>query len=230
MPATSRHNTKNWKLPDDAYEHYADLFQKTASFRDIPMHEASGYQGPWVENHFIDHFMGKPLDFFQGLIPLFIQFVDIHVYSFREKHLINASIPEHSRMFDYLAAVELYTTMYIILISFAICLLLLLTICCQMLRKDVLYLAISQDDEGLGSRIHTGKMYYYIIRSFMCYVSDGYDQSQSNQEILLWAVFNNVSITEFPNILVLSAGGYGNIAIPLIKGLLCLLMFVYIIY
>ena len=25
-----------------------------------------------------------------------------------------------------------------------------------MLRKDVLYLAISQDDEGLGTRVHSG--------------------------------------------------------------------------
>ncbi len=46
------------------------------------------------------------------------------------------------------------------------------------LRKDVIYLAVSQDDQGIGFQL----------------------------------------MTSFPNILVLSAGGYGHVPIPLIAG------------
>lgn len=45
------------------------------------------------ENHFIDHFISKPFSFFNGLVPLFVQFVDIHCYDFLEAKDKNASIP-----------------------------------------------------------------------------------------------------------------------------------------
>lgn len=38
-----------------------------------------GYDGPWIENYFIDAFIDKPLSYFRGFIPLFIQWVDVMV-------------------------------------------------------------------------------------------------------------------------------------------------------
>ena len=43
---------------------------------------SAGFRGPWIENLFIDKFIGKPLSYFGGLIPLFIQWTDIHVHEF----------------------------------------------------------------------------------------------------------------------------------------------------
>jgi hypothetical protein len=88
---------------------------KTEKFREIQPHSAGGYRGPWIENLFIKHFMGRPLSYFNGLIPLFIQFVDIHVASFQNP--INESIPKHANVPQLIAA---------------------------LLRPNVLYLAVSQ--------------------------------------------------------------------------------------
>lgn len=57
------------------------------------------------------------------------------------------------------------------------------------LRKDVIYLAVSQDDQGLGKTL----------------------------------------MSAFPNILVLTAGGFGHVPIPLIGGKnICILLFLFI--
>ena len=125
-------------------DHYKDLLKKTESLRNIAIHSAAGYNGPWIENMFIDRFIRKPLSFFNGFIPLFVQFVDIHVQS------ILTETDNYTSTLQYLASI---------------------------LRDDVIYLAISQDDQGIG-----------ILQGLK------------------------------PNILTLSAGGYGHIPIPLIKG------------
>lgn len=72
-------------IPDDIVEHYKLLLQKTEKMRKLPVHHGAGYNGPWIENHYINHFMRQPLSYFNGLVPLFVQFVDIHVNDFRTK-------------------------------------------------------------------------------------------------------------------------------------------------
>jgi len=132
---------KGWRLPDDAEEHFEHLKNVTAQFREAPVHEYSGYEGPWIENIFIRDFIDKPLSYFNGFIPLFIQFIDMQIL--RGRHFDNIA--------DLLD---------------------------RELRAGVIYLAISQGDVGLGP---IG--------------------------------------TAHPNILVLAAGGYGHVPIPLVKGI-----------
>ena len=104
--------------------------------------------GPWIENIWIDHFMKKPLSYFSGMIPIFIQWTDIHVNFFAGN---NASVPAYGTLHENIV---------------------------KLLRDDVIYVMITQDDEGFGSRVANPR----------------------------------------PNILSISAGGFGHIAIPLIKG------------
>lgn len=89
--------------------------------------------------------MGKPLSYFNGFIPLFVQFVDIHVYQFGHKRGVDwdPRIPDYKQLIEELA---------------------------PLLRPNVLYLAVSQDDCGLFEKMHKLR----------------------------------------PNIIVLSAGGYGH--------------------
>jgi hypothetical protein len=129
---------RDWAFPEDAYEHYKDILEKTAKYRKTPVHEYAGYEGPWIENRFIHHFSKLPLSSFRGFIPIFMQFIDTEIREGLRN--MNAVLND-------------------------------------VLRPNVLYLAVSQGDAGLGM------------------------------------IGNN-----HPNILVLSAGGYGHISIPLIKG------------
>jgi hypothetical protein len=124
--------------PLDAEGHYYDLLERTAIFRNQPFHYYAGYNGPWIENYFIDAFIGKQLSFFNGMIPLFVQWVDVMVAG------------------DWAKVVKLMV---------------------EILRPDVLYFTVCQSDEGL----------------------------------------REISI-QHPNIFTISAGGFGHVAIPLIKG------------
>lgn len=63
----------------DAEYHFEELKNKTAVFRQSPVHDYTGYRGPWIENIFIQHFLNKPLQHFRGLIPLFIPWVDTEI-------------------------------------------------------------------------------------------------------------------------------------------------------
>ena len=133
--------------PADAEAHYREILEKTAYMRgeEIPIARIAGYNGPWIENLFIDRFLGRPLSFFNGMIPIFAQFLDMHVHAIRMKN-------------------DTYYTSALFNLA-------------STLRKDVIYVAVSQDDHGLS------------ILSHLC-----------------------------PNVLVISAGGFGHIPIPLIKG------------
>jgi len=130
----------DFKFPDDAEYHYEELINRTARFRQAPVHEYAGYEGPWIENIWIKEYMNKPLSFFNGFIPLFIQWIDTQILRGRHFGDIHYELN-------------------------------------QILRPNVLYLAISQGDVGLAG---IG--------------------------------------TSHPNILVLSAGGFGHVPIPLIRG------------
>ena len=84
----------------------------------------AGYHGPWIENLFIEHFIGKPLSYFNGMIPLFIQWTDMHVHEILYKN--------DTKLDQY--HTRLYQSMIIDLESF--------------IRDDVLYVTICQDDQG----------------------------------------------------------------------------------
>lgn len=151
LSSTSIEALDHLVLPDE--NHYQTLLKATAKYRDIPIHSAAGYHGPWIENHFIRTFMGKPLEYFGGMVPLFIQWTDIHVYELATPvDRRNKSIPLYNggKMFADIA---------------------------RLLRKDIVYAAVSQDDDGL--------LQLTTLR---------------------------------PNVMSISAGGFGHIAIPLIKG------------
>ena len=150
-----KHSSRDSPQPYDggALEaHHRALLAATRRYREgVPVHSWAGYRGPWIENHFIAHFGALPQRAFGPLVPLFVQWTDLHVYEIstpQEKR--NASIPAYGRLHLEIAA---------------------------LLRPDVLYVAVTQDDEGLGTLTR--------LR---------------------------------PNVLSISAGGYGHSAIPLVKG------------
>jgi len=150
-----KHSSRDSSQPYDggALEaHHRALLAATRRYREgVPVHSWAGYRGPWIENHFIARFGALPQRAFGPLVPLFVQWTDLHVYEIstpQEKR--NASIPAYGRLHLEIAA---------------------------LLRPDVLYVTVTQDDEGLGALTR--------LR---------------------------------PNVLSISAGGYGHIAIPLVKG------------
>lgn len=103
----------DFQFPLDAEQHYEELKNKTACYHAQPVHEYAGYSGPWIENIFISKYIDRPLSFFRGFIPLYIQWIDNQIL--------------RGRYFDYIYA-ELGV----------------------LLRPNVIYLAISQGDVGLG--------------------------------------------------------------------------------
>jgi hypothetical protein len=155
-PAATGLTADSFKFPDDAEAHYQDLLNRTAKYRGHPTHYTKGFDGPWIENLWIENFTSKPLSYFGGLIPIFVQFVDIHVHSFMRMGPINNA-----------AYKQLYHELGVDLKA--------------LLRPNVLYMAVSQDDESI--------------------------------------TFEDLFKTH-PNILTLSAGGFGHIPIPLVKGIM----------
>lgn len=140
MLKDTKKDVSDWRFPDDAEDHFQDIYRRTERFRQSPVHEYAGYEGPWIENIFIANYSTKPLSFFRGFIPLFIQWIDTQIL--RGRHFDNI----HHELN-------------------------------QVLRPNVLYLAISQGDVGLGK----------------------------------------IGVSH-PNILALSAGGFGHVVIPLVRG------------
>jgi hypothetical protein len=114
----------NWSYPFDAEEHYSNLLFETRMYRNFTIHEGpAGFMGPWMENYYIEHFIGRDLSYFNGFIPLFIQWTDLHVADIdrNEPKYNNSIVPIHKEMLQRIAS---------------------------LLRPDVMYLAVSQDDQG----------------------------------------------------------------------------------
>ena len=104
------------RYPADADTHYAELLQRTEQYRNQKIHKGSGgYNGTWIEDRFIAHFLDKPLSFFGGFFPLFVQWSD-YGFAMRSKGLSQSQAFEPLRRF---------------------------------LRPNVLYLAVSQANQGL---------------------------------------------------------------------------------
>lgn len=126
-------------FPDDAEAHFAAIQAAVQPFlAKNPVHSYAGYDGPWIENLWIAHFQHKPLSFFRGLIPLFVNWIDSEI------------VKDLPRLIAALRGV---------------------------LRSDVAYITVSQGDAGLHE-----------------------------------------AAAHFPNVLTLSAGGFGHVALPLVKG------------
>ena len=125
---TSSVNISLLAFPHDAEKHYGELMNATRPFRNLLPHEGpSEYRGPWIENHFIEHFISRDLSYFNGFFPLFLQWTDIHVADIDHTapYYNNSKIPTLS---------DLQKTLM------------------ELLRPDVMYLAVSQDDQG---EVHT---------------------------------------------------------------------------
>jgi hypothetical protein len=133
-------DVSKFAFPDDAQEHFEEIYKRTAGHRNGPVHEYANYEGPWIENQFISKYHNRSLHTFGGLIPIFVQWIDFQIL--------------RGRHFDHI-----YNELT------------------GILRPNVLYVTISQGDVGLGK---IGMRH--------------------------------------PNILALSAGGFGHIPLPLIKG------------
>ena len=66
---------------NDLELHYKEILSITAQFRGLPPHPGSGnYSGMWIENLFIKSFIDKPFEYFNGLIPLFVQWSDYNIF------------------------------------------------------------------------------------------------------------------------------------------------------
>jgi hypothetical protein len=128
FPTIQKKDVSNWRFPIDAQMHYKELLSRTKSMRNVPFHKASGYDGPWIENHYIKHFINKPLSYFNGLIPLFIQWTDIHFLVISNNHKNNSS--SINNQYNELKSIIK-----------------------EILRPDVLYLLVVQDDQGITKEV-----------------------------------------------------------------------------
>ena len=152
-------------------EHVDALLNATDRFRRVPVSEYAGYGGPWIENHFIAHFLGKQeainpesrpprvvttasasgagsLEAFYPLVPIFVQWTD---GAFGRDTTTHG--PQKELLQSRLGG---------------------------LLRNDVLYIALSQHDRGEPA--------------------------------------SGIPCSHYGNVFVLSGGGWGSAAIPLIKG------------
>lgn len=127
-------------------QHYTELLNITAQFRNLPAHHAAGYEGPWIENVFISDMIDRPLSYYRGMVPLFVQWID-----YDSLH--------RSKNGKHIDGSKLFTNVL------------------SKLRSDVIYFTVSQANDGLP----------FLTK-------------------------------RFPNVLLFSAGGKGNVPIPLIKG------------
>ena len=113
------------QYPSDSFEHYSRIHQRLSTWTQQPNHRphrAAGFDGPWIENHFISHF--QPLikskddliHHFGPYIPLFVPWTD------------------HWLKSNYKYPRALVNEMKVLL------------------RKDALYIVVSQNDDGFVGR------------------------------------------------------------------------------
>jgi len=107
----------NIHYPTDATLHYETLLNATSRFRNLAFPFLGKHLG--IENQFIMKYVNKPLSFFNGFIPIFIQFVDIEFNDWTTKY------PEFPKLRDVKWTLK------------------------KILRTDVVYLILSQNDHGV---------------------------------------------------------------------------------
>lgn len=157
-------NQTTWDLeplvyPNDAEEHFHEIRQQMAPWaqhEEHKIHQAVGYAGPWIENQWIAHFEAL--------------YDDSGNETCLSDHF-GPYIPIFLPWLDHWVGSRLFVYPPGFLDSLLL-----------VLRPNVPYITVSQNDEGL--------------------------QGRRNE-------FDHVDL--LPNLLILSAGGYGHIPIPLLK-------------
>ena len=128
--------------PEDAYKHFQEIHQRLSQWTQQTNHKphrAAGYQGPWIENHWITHFQHKLLEhsshnknnkkkkknntttlseIFGPYIPIFIPWTDIWV---RNRHNYPKALVRTLLEEDFF-------------------------------RDDVMYITVNQNDAGFPGR------------------------------------------------------------------------------
>ena len=61
-------------------QHYKNILSMTAPYREYPVHSFGGYNGPWIEDVWIDTFIGKNYSTFGPFIPLFVAWLNMYKY------------------------------------------------------------------------------------------------------------------------------------------------------
>ena len=113
-------NSYDYELPSDVEQHYFDLLNYTMPMRRIKISSYSDYNGPWMEDVFIATFCcDKPLSYFGGYIPLFVQWTDLFHVDQDKNYTPTWYRQDYSSKFF------------------------------SMLRKDVVYLAVVQHQGGI---------------------------------------------------------------------------------
>eukprot|EP00937_MAST-01D_sp_MAST-1D-sp2_P004953 g4953.t1 len=162
-----------FRYPADAEAHYEAVHAALASCCSVTQrdgcrrrrregcgHKGPGYKGPWIENYWIEHFRA--------------------LYS---------ALPEQNRKLSVVFGpyIPLLVTWVDNWANFGQHYPpMLKSTLLRVLRKDVMYITVSQNAQGLAGAQYWGRYEMDVVR-------------------------------EFPNILVLSAGGYGNVPVPLLK-------------
>ena len=153
---------KGFQYPSDAEDHFEELNRTMSAFvkgvRPLCGKITAGFCGPWIENYWIWSFSNKWKNRANGtrLRDIFGPYIPI-LFPF-----LDIFIPHFYR----------YPPGIIEALN-------------RTMRPNVLYLAVSQNDDGLF----------------------GHNLQQ----------YNKFTLADFPNLFVMSAGGYGHVALPLFK-------------
>jgi hypothetical protein len=156
-----------FQYPADAEYHYYEIRNATAEWAQHAghtMHTHSGYSGPWIENHWISTFetlYDNDQQQHLCLSDVFGPFIPLFVPWVDT--WVRSDRRHRRNYMDLLRRLS------------------------GVLRPDVPYITVSQNDEGIG----------------------GGGRRNKDAELDL--------MHRFPNLLVLSAGGYGHVPIPLLK-------------
>ncbi len=91
------HENQTYHYPDDAEAHWVELKSIYKKYETSFVLNWNGYGGPWMENVFNKHFGDKPITYFRGIFPIFIQWLDLQVASGSRK-LYNEMIADFDRV------------------------------------------------------------------------------------------------------------------------------------
>jgi len=152
-----REKKHGFKYPVDADAHFDEIQQVFEQIHEDP-HRAAGYSGPWMENFWISEFKKKlSVNRREGkrLKDIFGPFIPLFI------PWVDIWVNANPDSFRYPADFK--------------------ELLKATLRQDVLYVTVSQNDEGIHGKD------------------------------------SDFNVKELKNVLVLSAGGYGHVAIPLLK-------------
>lgn len=142
--------------PTDAEQHFNEIHIAMSQWAQHPAHKihcVRGYAGPWIENYWARHFLElyHSLPLDRCLSDIFGPYIPILI------PFVDIWFPKRGYPEEFISTLQ------------------------KVLRPNVLYITVSQNDDGLPAK-------------------------------------NPIMAMEnFPNLLVLSAGGYGHVPIPLLK-------------